>query len=338
MKKVMLFCAASMLLWQCSKEDELGKVPEAPKQENTVKSKTGGYSYLEDFPPPEDPEAAVMDFVEAYNNSNLESMALDEAVWHLEAGVNFENRHDVYTFEAFDVDTMEITIDVVDETIISGTELESAFEKVLLSVNEPSGLNYQVTDILVSELTGTEITVVALNYYVKPLTGFVTSGADRWAGAAKNCQQPPHQTSLTGYDYAALIAYNKYLNQSGNTPGTAFLWYYSIKLYSSTGWGYGALYIPDNELFGEKDAPFPNHRWTSNGSFPVYPEFNRCVYANEMDTYRDQIHDQVTSLGAPSILDIEWEDENSGSVPRRGRWVYKQVLVGVAEKTPSTGG
>lgn len=337
MKKVMLVCAAATLLWQCSKEDELGKVPDAPEQESIVKAKIGDYNYLEEYPAPADPEATVTSFLQDYNNSNLEAMALDEAIWHLEAAVNFENRHDVYTFVEYDVDTIDMVVDVSNGTI-SGADLESAYQKVALSVNEPSGLSYQVSDITVSDLTDTKITIVVLNYYVKTLTGFTTNGADRWAGANKNCQQPPQSTNLAGFDYAALIAYNKYLNQSGNTPGTRFLWYYSLRLYSSTTKGNIAI----NELFGGKDAPFSNHQWTSNGSFPVYPAYNICVYASEMSTYRDQIHSQVTGLGNPSILDIEWSHENTGipqyQVPRRGRWIYKRVLVGVAQLTEHGGG
>ena len=77
-----------------------------------VKSKTPPEERYEDYTPPGDVEPTIQNFINAAESQSLDPMPLNEAVWKGEAGLNYEHRHQMFSYTESTYDTLSYEVDM----------------------------------------------------------------------------------------------------------------------------------------------------------------------------------------------------------------------------------
>jgi len=131
-----------------------------------------GHEYKEFVPSQEEVISLIKTFNAAYNNYRLglktgKDVPLNEALWNLEAGVNYEFCEPAEYLNNFSSDSTFVTVNVIDgsngELLVPGDELMNAYTELLAftndQLNEGSGQDiFMLADIELKDVTGQEAT------------------------------------------------------------------------------------------------------------------------------------------------------------------------------------
>jgi hypothetical protein len=332
MKKVSVIAAAALALLSCKKE-----------MENHITTPTVPYGYsttslleYEYYTPDGDLETEIRDALVALeDDETLDYTSINRAVWVLETGISYLIPDSDYEYLDFDADTNTYTVGLNELGEASETDLKAALIELhgAISALSSASVKHVATDIKVLEVSSDAITLGAITTY---LTGVDQAGAIN----CNTVQGPP----FTGINFDHLAGINAYcgLSSSGKSAATwcanpakvvlrcytasSNRFYTQTLAYSSVGWGLGQnIFISSSKLLGGSNAPFTGHQ------SPV--PSNSCVYANQLNTYSEVIHDDIKYIMGKTKNFIELSMTYS-FVAINGDWhvkfEYSSVAIGEA--------
>jgi hypothetical protein len=331
MRKHIIFSAAALAFAACEKGENLQK---PAQQGGAVKSKATLEERYEDYTPPGEVEPTIQNFISAVENQTVDPMPLNEAVWKVEAGLNYEHRHQLFSYTESTYDTLSYEVDMNGD-LVNATSLIQVYESV---VDDPTGGvgHFVFGDVrgyyTPSTDKGTLQVFVKVAYDKNPWDDRDITVEERKVALAEDCSDPPMSKPNTGYELVAKKALAKYLNQMSYNPNL----YYHHTLVDIT--------VPSDKYAGGRNALFPNHRGSTNQG--ISP--GTCISKNEMASYRDFIFGQLYNLNKDVVdLKLVWDMCYFQSTSTNdAKWGYTNcpskakgyVKTGISTVGPSLGG
>jgi len=277
----------------------------------------------------------LSDFLDAYENSTISDMPINDAIWYMEAGLNYRFRHVGFTYDSTVVDSYTHNFTLEESGEVSGDDIEALLEEYIPFVDELSTEPFIASDFYVASIDESTITIgVSIIKAKGPFygTNFATGfphdlKGGKLVGMPEKCDGTGGVGDLYAYERVAQRAINYYAYANGLTNQTKYLYFSTV-----LGWGPSSNRgnVSNSPLYGNSSAPYVGHQ--------TWKDAEDCIYISELTTYRNNIKTQVTNLGgsgfAPILLDINWIiNPIDGS---KGKWRYGNVSIGAYKQSLSS--
>lgn len=305
MKKLILG-GAVLLAMACSKENT-----EATK---TNPMKKTSYSYLEtEYEAPEDKESVITSFLEDYASETLSEMPVDDAIWTLEAAINYDNRYTPYGFDSTYITTDEFIYDLSDEEV-EGNDLEDFYHEIenMVANATTTSNEYLVTNVGVNSLSGSQVRFfveVVVAFAPDPVCPRDITANDLAADVYANCiGGPGHEPEAW---VVAKNAHGQWLNRL-YAPCYSEVYGDGVLHFGTN----GSLSLSNDLLWGGSNAVITSDQG-------LQTNINGCMSMGDQDTYRNAVYNQVSSLGDIVSIYIQPDFNHVAGVD----WVYKDVFI-----------
>lgn len=249
----------------------------------------------EDYEPQGDVEPTIQNFISAVENQSVDPMPLNEAVWKVEAALNYENRYQRFAYTESFYDTLSFDVPINGD-LVDGQALATAYEQ--LSADPTGGIGHYVLGDVQgyyspSSGQGTLQVFIKVAHDKNPWDDRDISVGERQAGFALDCSDPALQKPNKGFELVAKKALAKYRNQISYNPNK---FYYNTSIVNTT--------LPSGQYAGGRNALIPNDR---GGTYQgIYPD--NCITQADMVAYRDFIFGQLYNLNHDVVdLKLVWD-------------------------------
>lgn len=317
--------AAAMIMIACSKEEGLDSNNASKPVLKSTPASYESYDYPTNFQSILDDRLGKIEDEEA-----LSDMSISEAIWTVEAGVNYIFAHPDWSFDSLNSSSLSIDFNTVNETDIAGSDINDAVIDVYNHArnNKPSDADIYLIDIKVDAVTGSSATITAEVVYAFGTSDLIemvsipSAQHDRKAGLAERCDNTP--TSAFTYEYVA--------------EDLAFRGYQGTKLYQNTGayrpimnvLRYGNTNINTSATHSMSSAKLFGQTGSVVSAYTSPSPKTTCLLESEQDDYADAMFDDFVDLNVHQLRWVLSVDVRSFEQPFNNNiisWYYHEVRV-----------